>query len=389
MTILLIGGGSGGHITPLLAVARDLKKLDPKVKIIGVCEKNSKFVGLYHNEPTIDRVFQIRAGKYRRYAGLPWWKKVVDIKTLLLNIRDVFYLLVGYREARGLLKQLKPDAILIKGGFVAVPVGWAASKFGVPYITHDSDSTPGLANKIIAKNAVIHATGMPKELYDYPIKSTIFTGIPVSGNFKKVTPALRASYREKLGLSGCSNVIAVVGGSQGAEQLNNDMISISTNLMNKYQSLGIVHIAGNSHKKDIRKRYDDQLLSNERRRIIVEGHVDNMFELSGASDLVITRAGATSIAEFSLQSLPLILVPGKLAGGHQDKNAKYFVKKGAAVEVKYGNKEDLLKKISELLDNSKSRIELSRELFQISKPSASKELAEITLQLAVSSKKAK
>ena len=151
MKIILTGGGSGGHITPLLAVARELRKIDAGVEIIAVCEKDAKFLHLFQDDKFIDSVHQIAAGKYRRYAGLSRLKRLTDVSTLALNVRDAGRLCRGYTQARRLLKRIKPDMILIKGGFVGVPVGLAAAHLNIPFITHDSDSTPGMANRIISR----------------------------------------------------------------------------------------------------------------------------------------------------------------------------------------------------------------------------------------------
>lgn len=355
--------------------------------MVGVCEKGSKFVSLYQKDANIDRVFQVRAGKYRRYGGVPLWKRLLDFKTLFLNIRDVFSTIIGYFESKGLIKQLKPDAILIKGGFVAVPLGKAAARLGVPYITHDSDSTPGLANKLISKEAVINATGMPLDLYEYPKNKMHYVGIPLSDNFSRVSPALRASFRDKLGLSACSHVITVVGGSQGALGLNRDMASIAGRLMQANSDLGLVIIAGKAHEKEIRNTLKAELLANEFKHTVVKGFVDDMHVYSGAADIVITRAGATNTAEFALQALPLIMVPGRLAGGHQHKNAAFFAKKRAAIVVEPEDKEGLFNQVNNLLSDQKKRAELSKNLFEMAKPDAAKELARITLDTVQNQKK--
>ena len=322
---------------------------------------------------------QVSAGKYRRYAGLKWYQRWFDIKTLLLNLRDVRRTLKGYREAKNLLRELKPDGLLIKGGFVAVPLGRAAAKLGVPYLTHDSDSVPGLANRLIAGQAAVHATGMPAELYSYPQTKTIYTGIPVSDAFTKVTPSLRAVYREALGLSGCSRVITVVGGSQGAGQLNQDMVSLAGRLMQRFENLGIVHVAGRAHETEVRKRYNEELLADEARRVVVQGFIGTIYQSQGAADVVITRAGATQVAELSLQALPIIVVPGLLAGGHQDKNAAFLEGKGAALQVRHADAEGLYAAIELLLTDKDKAASLGAGLHALAKPEAAKELAVTTL----------
>jgi len=347
--------------------------------LIGVCEKNAAFSHLFEECQYIDRVVQVSAGKYRRYAGLKWYQRWFDLKTLMLNIRDVGRTISGYKEAKRLLKELNPNVLLIKGGFVAVPIGKAAAKLGIPYVTHDSDSTPGLANRLISSNAKIHATGMPVDLYNYPKDKTIYTGIPVSEAFKKVSPGLKSTYREDLGLSGCEKVITIVGGSQGAGQLNLDMVSIAGRLMQKYPNLGIVHVAGKAHESKVRKLYNKELLADEARRVVVQGFVGTIDASQGAADVVISRAGATQVAELSLQALPVILVPGLLAGAHQEKNADYLEKQAAALKVSNGNPEALYSAVDTLLSDDSLAKKLSEGLSHLAKPQAARELAIVTM----------
>jgi UDP-N-acetylglucosamine--N-acetylmuramyl-(pentapeptide) pyrophosphoryl-undecaprenol N-acetylglucosamine transferase len=381
MRILLIGGGSGGHITPLLAVAHELKQLDDSLELIGVCEKGCKFVGLFENDANIARVIQVSAGKYRRYAGLKWYQRWFDIKTLLLNVRDVGRTLKGKRQARKLLKELRPDILLIKGGFVAVPMGLAAGSLGIPYITHDSDSTPGLANRLISKKAAIHATGMPAELYSYPKDRTVYTGIPLSDKFQHVTAAMRDDYRKELGISE-DFVITVVGGSQGGERLNKDVVAISKNLMERFPSLGILHIAGEQKAEDTEAAYSAKLSDAEQGRVRVKGFVDNPQTYTGAADVVISRAGATVTAELALQGVPMIMVPGQLAGAHQAENADFFVAREAALKAEYGDSEGLFNAVISLLVDEDKRRKLALNLNAMAKPRAARELAELTLETA-------
>ncbi len=364
---------------PLLAVARELKRQNPDVTVVGVCEKGCKFVDLFLKDENIDRTFMVRAGKYRRYGGRPWWQRITDVRTLLLNIRDVFRTMAGYREAVKLLKDLQADGMLVKGGFVAVPMGLAAARLNIPYITHDSDSVPGLANRIISRWADVHATGLPAELYAYPHEKTVYTGIPLSPEFKKVSPPLRVAYREKLGLSGCTLVISVTGGSQGAEQLNKDMIAIVPRLMKEFKQLGIAHITGRAHEQQARSAYDQQLMKDDRKRVVVRGFVHDLYVYSGAADVVVSRAGASAVAELSVQGLPVVVVPGLLAGNHQEKNANHLAAQGAVVKVPYGDSEALYQALSGLLANRPQRTALARKLHKLSRSNAAKELAELTL----------
>ncbi len=379
MTIVLVGGGSGGHIVPLINVAKELKKLNSDIKIVAICDKGSKFSELFKAEPAIEATYQVRAGKFRRYPADKWWQKLLDARTFLKNCRDVLAVIRGFRQAKKLLKHIKPAGILFKGGHVGVPVGLAAARLKIPFITHDSDTHPGLTNRIIGRWATIHATGMPTEFYNYPENKTVFTGTPISNNFKPTSREDKLAIRAGIGLGECDLVILVIGGSQGAKTLNDAFLTIVPRLMQKYQKLGIIHNAGDTHADAVGRQYTNSLLANERRQVRVLGFTEDMYRYSASADLAVTRSSATFIAEFAAQALPCIVVPGNLAGNHQLTNASHLKSKEAVVVVSDNDAEDLYKKISKLLDSKDERDKLAVNLHKLAKPEAAKELAELVL----------
>lgn len=379
---MLIGGGSGGHITPLLAVAKEIKKTYKDSRIIGICEKNSKFVNLYEECEFIDEVRQISAGKFRRYSNQSKLTKLMDFRTNWLNFIDIFKTLSGYFQAIKLINHLKPEVMLIKGGFVAVPVGLAASRKNIAFITHDSDSTPGLANRIVSRWATYNATGMSPELYSYPKVKTIFTGIPLSDDFVKTDSYIKGEYRKGLGLSTDNMVISVVGGSLGGEKLNEDFASISNDLLRRYKGLNILHVAGRGKEEATLEIYTSNLNAEEMNRIKVFGFVNNIYEIQGAADVVVTRAGATQTAELAIQSLPIVIVPADLAGGHQNKNADFYKSSEAALVVSSGDSGGLKQAICSILDDPKLRAKLASNLYNLAKPDATKEIASLIIKVA-------
>jgi UDP-N-acetylglucosamine--N-acetylmuramyl-(pentapeptide) pyrophosphoryl-undecaprenol N-acetylglucosamine transferase len=159
--VLLSGGGTGGHITPILAVAHQLKQQDPTVKTVYVGEHGGKFASLLDGNTDIDEIKTIFAGKLRRYHGDSWFKRLFDVRANLLNLRDLFLFGVGLLQSLWLVKKINPDVVFLKGGFVGVPVGLSAALWHKPFVTHDSDALPGLANRIVSRWAKYHATGMP------------------------------------------------------------------------------------------------------------------------------------------------------------------------------------------------------------------------------------
>ena len=152
----------GGHITPLLAVAHELKRIEPDCKIVYIGQRGDDFIASVANNSDIDASYTIRAGKFRRYhAGK--LKQLFDLPTIAKNIRDIWRVLVGKCQSWYLLRKIKPDIIFIKGAYVGAPVGLAAAWLHIPYVTHDADAIPGLANRIIARWASAHAVALPKK----------------------------------------------------------------------------------------------------------------------------------------------------------------------------------------------------------------------------------
>lgn len=300
----------------------------------------------------------------------------------MLNVRDAGRVGVGVVAARKMLKRERPDVILIKGGFVGVPVGIAAAQLGIPFMTHDSDSTPGLANKIIGRWARLHATGMPAEYYSYE-KSTIrYTGVPIQEQYERVSVERQAEFKTELGLAGCSLVVCVIGGSQGGMQLNEDIGQIAGRLMQRHKGLGIVHIAGAAHEADMKRYYADELLSDERARVVVKGFANDAFRHTGAADVVVSRASATVVAELAVQAKAVVLVPGQLADDHQSKNARLLAESGRALMAPSGDAEALFEAVDMLLKVPSKRMELAKELHKVAKEHAAEELAELVISLS-------
>jgi len=298
------------------------------------------------------------------------------------NVRDVGRTTKGYAQARKQLKKLAPDVVLVKGGFVGVPIGLAAASLKIPFLTHDSDSIPGLANRIISKWAKLHATGMPAELYEYEKSKTVYTGVPVSDNYEHVSKEKQEDYKNKVGVGDCKLTLSIIGGSQGGSQLNDDVLSLAGRLMQQYKDLGILHIVGPAHEEAMKKAYKQELLADEYRRVVVKGFVNDAYLYTGAGDVVVSRAGASVIAELAIQGKAVVLVPGQLAGDHQSKNAKVLTNAGQTRMAAYGDAEGLYKELLDLLSDEAKRSTLAKKLNELAKPNAARELAELTLKLA-------
>lgn len=381
MTIVVTGAGSGGHITPIQAIASEIKRTHPKAQIIYIGQKGDKLGDIPANDPNIDQVYNVRAGKFRRYHGAGFWQ-LLDLPTTFKNVRDLFYVLAGTFQSWRLLKELQPDVIFIKGGFVGVPVGLAAARLHLKYITHDSDALPGLANRIISKWAALHAVALPAEVYDYPKAKTITTGIPLQADFKPVSNELKQQYRKELRLPAKAKVLFIIGGGLGAQNINTAVTEAVPHLVREFPDLYVLHGAGRANEAATNDAYSKSLSSVEQQRLEVHGYIKDVYRYSGAADIVITRAGATNLAEFALQGKACIVIPAPfLTGGHQLKNADYLARKGAALVL---DQNDLLadphrlsKQVSELLRDDAERTRLGKGLSQFAKPHATQELAKI------------
>lgn len=379
-TIVVTGGGSGGHITPVLSVAAELKKLDASVRVIYIGQKGDGLGDLPGQDPNIDEVHTVRAGKFRRYHG-EGWRQLLDLRTQALNLRDLLYVALGVGQSFFLLRKIQPSVIFTRGGYVSVPVALGGRLNGIPYMTHDSDSVPSLANRLIASGAWLHGVALPPEIYPYPANKTQVVGVPVSHQYQPVTPRLMRHYRTLLQLQQYEQVLLVTGGGNGAQGLNNVIIANAPYLMKRYPKLAILHIAGRSLAAATSTAYDELLSPADRERVYVEGFVTDLYRYSGAADVIIARGGATNLAEFAVQGKACLIVPSTQLGWNV-KNAQIMAKKDAIVYMSEDQAEQerrLALAVSELFDNETHRKQLARNLSALGHPESAAEIATLLL----------
>ncbi len=258
-------------------------------------------------------------------------------------------------------------------------MGLAAALRRTPFITHDSDAMPGLANRIISRWATVHAVALPKNLYTYSPDKVVETGVPVDERYRYVTSKLRDHYRHELGL-GKGPVVCIAGGGLGAKRVNEAVMAIAPELISRFPRLQLLHLAGRDHKDEVDKQYQQILGDNYTQHCSVQGFVTDAYRYSGAADVVICRAGATSLAEFAVQAKPCIVIPNPLlTGGHQLKNAQALQKRKAVIVVSENKLQAdptiLLSPLSDLLHSSRKRTVYSRALHKFAKKDATQQLA--------------
>lgn len=381
LTIVLTGGGSGGHITPVLAVAAALKAQRPDCRLIYVGQKGDKLGDLVKPGGAIAEIKIISSGKWRRYHGAGW-RQLFDIMTLAKNACDIFRVMWGTVQGYRLLGKVKADGVFIKGG---VPLGWAARLRHIPYVTLDLDALPSLANRLIAKHATAHAVGLPKEVYSYPPDKTFYVGVPIADTFTLVTTAQQAQWRTQLQLDSLSPVILVIGGGLGADRLNLMVAQQVPALLKQYPAAAVVHVVGREHESKLNQQYNRDVTDRQRSQVIVKGFVDDVYRYSGAADVIISRAGATSLAEFAAQGKACIVVPNpQLTGGHQLKNADQLAAHGAIKVVHEDGSpaagDELLRVLTELINAPAERVHLGAALHTFAQPQAADKLAKLLLR---------
>ncbi|WP_432626765.1 undecaprenyldiphospho-muramoylpentapeptide beta-N-acetylglucosaminyltransferase [Brotaphodocola sp.] len=297
--IILTGGGTAGHVTPNLALLPSLKERGYEIHYIGtyngIERKLVEGAGIPYDG--------ISSGKLRRYF---------DLK----NFSDPFRVIKGYMEARGLMKKYKPDVVFSKGGFVAVPVVLAAKHFKIPTIIHESDMTPGLANKICIPSAAKVCCNFPETLQYLPKEKAVLTGSPIR---RELLEGDRLTGLQYAGLSADKPVILVIGGSLGAVAVNNAVRSLLPRLLPHFQ---IIHICGKGH-------LDESLIGQS--GYVQYEYVDApLRHLFAAADLMVSRAGANSICEILALRKPNVLIPLSAAASRGDQilNARSFEKQG-------------------------------------------------------------
>ena len=364
-------------------MAAALKADDPKIKIIYIGQKGDRLADIPALDPNVDAVYTVRAGKFRRYHGLGL-RQWFDFKTLGLNLRDLVYIAIGLAQSWRLMRRLRPQIIFSRGGFVSVPVSLGGKLAGVPYITHDSDSTPSLANRLIARWARLHAVALPIDVYPYPPEKTVMVGIPLSPEYKPVTAAAMADYRRQIGLSASGRVLFVTGGGNGAHKLNQFVLEAAPGLLKRHLNLTIIHVAGRKLEAELSQDYDKLLDPVQRERVVVKGFLDHLYRYSGAADVIIGRGGATNIAEWAVQAKACLIVPSPQLIWNVKNNAE-LTKRGAVVQLTEAQAEQegrLGRLVSDLLDDPKRRAELGSQLQDLARPDAAEHLAKIIIEQA-------
>lgn len=332
--IVLTGGGTAGHVTPNIALLPRLREEGYEVHYIGSYDGIERKLIEELDIP----YYGISSGKLRRYF---------DPK----NFSDPFKVIKGYKEASSLLKKLKPNVVFSKGGFVSVPVVLAAKRRRIPTIIHESDMTPGLANKICIPCATKICANFPETLKNLPQEKAVLTGSPIR---QELFLGSKEQGLKFCGFSSEKPVLLIIGGSLGSAVVNEAVRGILPELLKQFQ---VIHLCG--------KDKLDPSLNNTKGYVQFEYIKQELCDLFAASDIIISRAGANAICEILALRKPNILVPLSAAASRGDQilNAKSFKKQGFSYLLPEENlsKEALLEAVNSVYKNKDNYIEAMKK----------------------------
>lgn len=368
MRILLTGGGTGGHIFPLIAVARQLKKiasqknLEMELYFAGAIEFYKE---IFEKEGI--KTKSILAGKLRRYFS---WR----------FIPDFFLQIIGFFQALFYVWLWMPDAVFAKGGYGSFNVVMVCWLYHIPVLIHESDSIPGLANKILGKIAKRIAVSFDFTLSYFNKKKTALAGNPVR---EELLAGSATEAKKFFNIVSARPIIFIIGGSHGAQRINQIALEIIAELLKNYE---IIWQVGKNNFDFIKKDLVAKNISPETCRLfpfLEEEQLKNAFY---AADLVVSRAGANTIFEIAAIAKPSILIPlPTAASDHQIKNAFEYAKTGACLVIEQDNllPHLFLEEIGRIIKNEEIKKKMSEAAKNFSKPAAAQKIAAELLNLGI------
>ncbi len=371
MKILFTGGGSGGHFYPIIAIAQKVNELVQKEKILDaklyfMSDSPYNKAALYENEMVF--VFA-SAGKMRRYFSV-------------LNLIDILKTAIGVVKAFWSMYLIYPDVVVGKGGYASFPALMAAKLLKIPVVIHESDSFPGRTNLWAGKFAERIAVSYEEAGKHFPMSKVAFTGQPVR---KEILIPLQSGAYEYLKLRQDIPTILILGGSFGAKLINETVVDILPELLEKYQ---IIHQVGGENLKETEALASVVLANSEHKeRYRMFGYLNSLAlrMAAGTASIIISRGGST-LFEIAAWGLPSIIIPITDSNGdHQRKNAFNYGRSGAAVIVEEVNLSPhlLLSEINGIMENEERKEKMSKEAKAFYKEDAAEKIAKEVLKIAL------
>jgi len=375
MRILFAGGGTGGHFFPILAAIREIKRVAEEERILDLELFYMSPDGLGSrllNEEGVVRL-RVPAGK---------WRQDTTPLGILKNIGDTFRLAVGAVQAVGNMFLIMPDVVFSKGGYGALPAVIAAVIFRVPIVIHESDAVPGKVNRWSAGFAARIGVAFPDAAGYFPPDKTALVGIPIR---RRILGGRRDDAREAFDIFSSLPVVGVIGASQGAVPLNDTLLAVVKELTEKYE---VVHQTGEKNIAEVKEEASVILEFGHKERYRAVGFLDEtgMRDFYTVCDIVVSRAGASSIFEIAAHGIPSIVVPlPHAAQNHQWENAYAYAAAGAAVMLEEVNLTPhiLLAEIRKLMDDPQKLARMGEAAKNFGRADSAEIIAKEILKLGV------
>ncbi|MFT4413470.1 undecaprenyldiphospho-muramoylpentapeptide beta-N-acetylglucosaminyltransferase [Fredinandcohnia humi] len=361
MKIVISGGGTGGHIYPALALIKEIKKMDPTSEFLYIGTEKGLESGIVTRENIPFKTIEITGFKR---------------KLSFDNIRTITRFLKGVKDSKSYIKEFQPDVVIGTGGYVCGPVVYAATRLNIPTIIHEQNSVPGLTNKFLSRYVDKVAVCFEEAKEFFPLQKVVLTGNPRAS---EVLGKDGEKGRLHVGLNSFQKSVLLVGGSRGARPINDAFIeALDIVKDNNYQFL---YVTGEVHYEDVLKKVKSVGNPNN---VIIKPFLYNMPEVLAGVDLVVARAGATTLAEITALGLPSILIPSPyVTNNHQEKNARSLSEKGAAILrlEKDLTGRQLIEDIDSILLNLDKLEEMKKASRQIGIPDAANRLYKLMNEL--------
>ena len=368
MKFLFTCGGTAGHINPALAVAGRLRELMPDAGFL--------FVGV---NGKMEMQLVPREGYEIRGLDMTYLKRGHDLEALTHNLDTMKNVLRSQREAKRIIRQFKPDAVIGTGGYICFPVLEAAHEMHIPTFVHESNAVPGLTTKLLAERVDRVMVGFEesRKHYRHP-ERVLTTGTPVRGEFDRYS---REGARRELGIGPEEKLVISVWGSLGAGHMNALMGELIP-MLDGRQGFRVIHAAGSLYYRELSEKLRTLAPEHEKNGVEVREYIYDMPRLMAAADLILCRAGASTISELCYMGKPVIMVPSpNVTNNHQEKNARVLEAAGGAVVLLEGtfDARSLLEQVQALLGDTERLRQMEQAVRALSVRDATDRIVETIL----------
>lgn len=370
MKFIFTCGGTAGHIYPAVAVAGRLRELMPDCEIM--------FIGA---EGKMEMEIVPREGYQIQSLKITNLNRGLSLSSLIHNIDTLKNVAVSTHEAKRIIREFKPDAVIGTGGYVCYPVLMAASELHIPTAVHESNAVPGLTTKLLSEhvNKIMVGFEESRSFYAHPEKVEV-SGTPVRGDFAAHT---RDAAREELGLAPDRPLVVSVWGSLGAGHMNSVILDMIP-LMRGQSDFTLLHAAGGMYYKDFMEKLTAETPDYRELGVDVREYIYDMPRVMAAADLILCRAGASTLSELAYLGKPVIIVPSpNVTNNHQEKNSRVLERAGGARVLLEGDFDapQLLSLVRELLADEETLRQMSASMASLANPGATDAICGIILDL--------